>query len=122
MPCSIGANHCRLRHIRCTSRPRETASEVFLNELLVLFQYPPRSAPALLGGALPLRNCAARFACNMPAWRLPAGGQVARLVTEGLFNKLLRAFSLGHVCGRDLVLESTQVVIVLMQREVLASA
>ena len=37
VPCSIGANHCRLRHIgweKCghglTSRPRESASELFL--------------------------------------------------------------------------------------------
>ena len=36
VPCSIGANHCRLRHIGCgkcghglTSRPRESASEPF---------------------------------------------------------------------------------------------
>ena len=44
VPCSIGANHCRLRHIgweksgHClTSRPRESASELCLNELLGLF-------------------------------------------------------------------------------------
>ena len=44
--CSIGANHCRLRHIgweKCghglTSRLRESASEPFLNELLALFRY-----------------------------------------------------------------------------------
>ena len=48
VPCSIGANHCRLRHIgweKCghglTSRPRESASDLFLNELLSLFRYPP---------------------------------------------------------------------------------
>ena len=37
MPCGIGANHCRLRHIGhgLTSWPRETA-EPFLNELLKL--------------------------------------------------------------------------------------
>ena len=42
--CSIGANHCRLRHVgweKCghglSSRPRESASEPFLNELLRLF-------------------------------------------------------------------------------------
>ena len=46
VPCSIGANHCRLRHIgweKCghglTSRPRESASELFLDELLSLFRY-----------------------------------------------------------------------------------
>ena len=49
MPCGIGANYCRLRHIwweKCghglTSRPMESATEGFLNEL------PPRSAAALL--------------------------------------------------------------------------
>ena len=42
MPCSIGANHCGLGHVgwkRCghglTSRPRKTALDIFLNELLV---------------------------------------------------------------------------------------
>ena len=78
VPCSIGANHCRLRHIgweKCghglTSRPRESASELFLNELLSLFRYPPRSGRALLNGTLPLRYCAARFAYSTPTWRLP---------------------------------------------------
>ena len=87
VPCSIGANHCRLRHIgmeKCghglTSRPGESASEVFLDELLGLFRYPPRSGRALLTGTLPLRYCAARFACKTPTWRLPVSGLVARLV------------------------------------------
>ena len=47
VPCSIGANHCRLRHVgweRCghglTSRPRESASGTFLDQLLLLFHYP----------------------------------------------------------------------------------
>ena len=81
-PCRIGANHCRLRHIgweKCgrgrTYRPRETADVTFLDELLVLFRYPPRSAPALLGGTLLLRYCAAGFA----TWNLlPAGGGVRK--------------------------------------------
>ena len=86
--CSIGANHCRLRHIgweKCghglTSRPRESASELFLNKLLVLFRYPPVSGRALLAGTLPLRYCAARFACRTPTWRLPDSGHVVDLVT-----------------------------------------
>ena len=61
LPCSIGANHCRLRHIgweKCghglTSRRRESASEHFLDELLGLFRYPPGSGRALLAGTLPL--------------------------------------------------------------------
>ena len=47
VPCSIGANHCRLRHIgweKCghglTSRPRESASAHFSDELLALFSVP----------------------------------------------------------------------------------
>ena len=91
VPCSIGANHCRLRHIgweRCghglTSRPRESSSEDFLNKLLVLFGYPSGSAAALLAGVLPLRYCSARFACKLPTWRLPDRGRVCELVTEGV--------------------------------------
>ena len=87
VPCSIGANHCRLRHIgweKCghglTSRPRESASEPFLDELLGLFRYPSRSGRALLNGTLPLRYCAVRFAHSTPTWRLPVSGQVSRLV------------------------------------------
>ena len=59
VPCDVGANHCRLRHIgweRCghglTSRPRESASEGVLNELLVLFGYPCGSAAALTSGSV----------------------------------------------------------------------
>ena len=54
--CEVGANHCRLRHTgwgRCgrglTSSPRESASQVFLNELLVFCGYPSGSASALFG-------------------------------------------------------------------------
>ena len=91
VPCSIGANHCRLRHIgweKCghglTSRPRESASELFLNELLGLFRYPPGSGRALLAGTLLLLYCAARFACRTPTWRLPVPGCVVDLVTVGV--------------------------------------
>ena len=87
VPCSVGANHCRLRHFgweKCghglTSRPRESASELFLNELLSLFRYPPESGRALLNGTLPLRYCAARFAKSTPTWRLPVSGRVSGLV------------------------------------------
>ena len=87
VPCSIGANHCRLRHIgweKCghglTSRPRESASVHFLDELLALFRYPSGSGHALLAGTLPLRYCTTRFACMMPTWRLPALGAVHSLV------------------------------------------
>ena len=85
--CSIGANNCRLRHIgweKCshglTSRPRESASLHFLDELLALFRYPSGSGRALLAGTLPLRYCSARFACLTPSWRLPVHGFVGDLV------------------------------------------
>ena len=52
LPCSVGANHCRLRHIGweksghgLTSRPRETASEVFLNELLGFLSVSSKVCP-----------------------------------------------------------------------------
>ena len=34
----------------------------------------------MLTGILPLRYCAARFACQTPTWRLPVSGHVARLI------------------------------------------
>ena len=96
VPCSIGANHCMLRHIgweKCghglTSRPRETASELFLNELLGLFRYPPGSGRALLAGTLSLRYCAARFACKTPTWRLPVFGHFVDLVTDALLKSFV---------------------------------
>ena len=64
-----------------TSGPRESASEAFLNELLQLVRYPPRSAPAFLAGTLLLKYCAVRFACKVPTWRLPVSGHAACLVT-----------------------------------------
>ena len=89
VPCSIGANHCWVRHIgweKCghglTSRPRESASEPFLNELLSLFSYPPGSARALLAGTLRPRYCAARFASGTPTWRLPVLGYVAGQISD----------------------------------------
>ena len=73
VPCSIGANHCRLRHLgweRCchglTSRPRESASASFLDQLLSLFHYPSGSSGALLAGTLPLRYCSFKFAAKTP--------------------------------------------------------
>ena len=84
--CSIGAHHCRLRHVgweKCghglTSRPRESASELFLDELLGLFRYPPGSGRALLAGTLLLRYCAGkplfggcRFLDRLLGWLLLA--------------------------------------------------
>ena len=85
-----------------TSRPRESASEPFLSELLGLFQYPPGSGRALLAGTLLLRYCAARFACRTPTWRLPVSGRVPDLVTavvgaagEALVDGAAHEVSLG---------------------------
>ena len=65
------------------SRPRKTSPVHFLSELLLFFGYLPVSGAALLNSTLPLRYCAVRFACKVPTWKLPAGGNVAGLVTEG---------------------------------------
>ena len=88
VPCSIGANHCRLRHIgweKCghglTSRPQESASAPFLDQLLLPFHCPPRSSGALLAGSLQLRYCSSRFASRTPFWVLPVPGHVAGLIT-----------------------------------------
>ena len=94
VPCSIGANHCRLRHIgweKCghglSSRPRESASALFLDELLFLFRYLVGSGRALLAGTLLLRYCFGQFACGTPTWRLPAFGAVQSLVAANLADR-----------------------------------
>ena len=64
VPCSIGANHCRLRHVgweKCghglTSRPRETASEPFLHELYLLALFSFDIVLLDLRAGLPLGGC-----------------------------------------------------------------
>ena len=90
LPGSIGANHCRLRHIgwgKCchglTSRPRETSSVWFLDELLVLFGYRAASGVDLLAGTLPLRYFSESFARKVPSWCLPERGNVAKFLASG---------------------------------------
>ena len=87
--CDLGAIHCRLRHLgweKCghgfSSRPRESASEGFFGEQLVLFGYPSGSAAALLGGELPLRYCSGKFSSRVPTWGLPARAQLPGLVGD----------------------------------------
>ena len=83
-----------------SSRPRESASEPFFNELLGLFGYPSGSARALLAGTLPLRYCTTRFASRIPTWRLPVSGHVAWLVTALRFLVLLgMRFLVGRFTG-----------------------
>ena len=102
--CDIGVNHCRLWHLgweKCghglTSKPRESASEGFLNELLVLFGYPSGSASVLLGGELSLRYCSHRFACRVPTRGLPSHGHVWGLVTKSAsFQDMLRGSRVGR--------------------------
>ena len=117
VPCDIGANHCSLRHIgweRCghglTSRPRESASEDFLNRLVMLFDYPSGSAAAFLAGVLPLRDCSARLACRFPNWKLPDKGHVCELVTDGVVDDrvlgcggVCRVSSPGSACGTGII-------------------
>ena len=61
----------------------ETSSVAFLDQLLISFRYPLKSATALLDGVLPLRYCAVIFARKVPTLRLPPCGRVACLLTEG---------------------------------------
>ena len=109
VPCSVGANHCRLRHVgfeRCsrglTSRPRESASGPFVDQLLLLFQCPPGSGRALFAGTLPLRYCLlglpARFACKVPSWTMPVPGHVA-----GLIAVEVRAAQVGELRLLDVI-------------------
>ena len=81
MPCDIGANHCRLRHIgweKCghglTSTPREPASGSF--------SVPCWVCSCFFWGPLPLRYCAGMFASRIPTWCLPTDGHVSALVAE----------------------------------------
>ena len=64
-----------------TSRPRESGSAPFLDQLLLLFHYPSGSSGALLAGTLPLRYCSSKFAAKTPFWVLPVPGDVSGLVT-----------------------------------------
>ena len=104
VPCSIGANHCRLRHIGwensghgLTSRPCESASEPLLNELLGLFRYPPGSGLyllvlfpfvfvllVLLAGP-PLGGC--QFLVMLLIWSLPMLMLCGRLLLEVLLRR-----------------------------------
>ena len=55
-----------------------------LDQLLVLFRYHSRSAPAQLSGILPLKKYfAAWFMSKVPTRRLSPCGGVANLVTDG---------------------------------------
>ena len=100
IPCEVGANHCRLRHIgweRCghglTSRPRESASEGFLSELLALFGYPSGSAAALLNGVLPFGTVLGSLLVGFTLGRIMRGSFLLRpgLVWDN---------SLGCACPR----------------------
>ena len=93
LPCRIGSNHCRLRHIgweKCghgfASRPLETSDPGFLDALLQVFGYPGGSGALLLSGELPLRYCTDRFAQRKPCWSLPERGHVHSLLTQGWFS------------------------------------
>ena len=90
LPGGIGASHGRLRHIgwdKCChglpSRPRETSSVWFLDELLILFRYSAASGADLLAEVLPLRYFSENFARKIPTWRLPENGSVASFLASG---------------------------------------
>ena len=65
-----------------TSRPRETSSVLFLDELLVLFGHPAASGTDLLAGSLPLRYFSESFARRIPTWCLLVRGSVASFLAS----------------------------------------
>ena len=105
VPCSVGANHCRLRHLaweRCrhglTSRPQESASGPFLDQLLLLFHYPPRSSGALLAGSLPSRYCS------------PQGCPLSMMFIVALYLPWCRYLSAHEVIQRQLYADNLKCV------------
>ena len=66
-----------------TCRPRQTADEVFLDDLLHLSGYPGRSVAALLAGTLKLKYCSSVVSRNRPTWGLGQPGRVVDLLTVG---------------------------------------
>ena len=91
LPCRIGANHCRIRHLgweKCghglTFRPRETSDPVFLDFLLEVFGYPVKSGSLLLAGGssgvglveFPVVGDQVGFGC---CWTRGAGGAWKRM-------------------------------------------
>ena len=90
IPGRIGANHGRLRHIgweKCcrglTCRPRESAGDCFLSDLLSLLGYPAGSGAALLEGTLELKYRTFPFARRKPTWKVSTPGHVADMFTIG---------------------------------------
>ena len=61
-----------------------------MDQLLQLFQYPPRSSGALLAWTLHLRYCSTRFARRVPFCTLPVPGHVAGLVAAEVQVALVR--------------------------------
>ena len=101
--CSIGANHCRLRHIgweKCghglTSRPRESASDFFLDELLSLF--------ILLG--LVVLCLMALFLCGIVLFVLLVALRLGAVAASGQVSRLVAAYpdSAGDCSGEVFVL------------------
>ena len=78
-----------------TSRPRKTAEVTFIDELLVLFRYPPRSALALLEGTSPLRYCAVMFASGIPTSLLGLPVLSLMVVRRLIWFGLIHVFVLG---------------------------
>ena len=65
------------------SRPRETSSVWFLDELLVLFGYPAASGADLLAGTLPLRYYSESFARRVPDALSTALGRAGVCLASG---------------------------------------
>ena len=103
VPCFIGANHCRLRHIgweKCghglTSRPRESVSVPFLDELLFLLVI-------LLGlGVLCLLALFIQLIFLVTLFLVTRGGDVPRIMRGSFLLRTGQGWvnSLGCACPR----------------------
>ena len=82
-----------------TSRPRESASALFLDEFLFLFRYPVGSGRALFAGTLPLRYCFDRFACRTPTWS--SGGLSGSQFWFAKKTNWTQQKRLAHLAGFD---------------------
>ena len=121
VPCSIGANHCRLRHIgweKCghglTSRPRESASS-FLDSFVILLGLGVCQLLDMLLVWLLLLVLFRRLLLMVHVRRftglvvLDLGGKEFDLTEKPLHTSRVSQFNQGHVCGRGCIMWCIQV-------------
>ena len=93
LPCSLGSDMSRLRHLGwnqrshgLSSRPLESCHHQCLKAVCGLLGYPKGSASELLDGTLKLRHCTEVFTMRFPPWSLPGicfGNDAKQSVSPG---------------------------------------